>query len=364
MPTIGSFKPLTNDDRTTSRVKLHESIPLTGTIISGTYNSTTGVAGTNIKNYTHGMFQSVYDYPYLSSSANHILDLTVGIATNSGLSASLSSQRNAKNDIYNEICQVMAGYNSSGSINQLDISGNFDATNAINKMRDVFIVNFSRLLTKDEIQKQASGFTMQLGVSASWDSPFGKILDVKDLNGSQPYFTNSPAGDFNLLYASGSNFATMSNQIVGLVFYQAGVAVLSSSVFTKGMGTGLPEAPSASYNSTNTFATAMATTNIAANCDNLRRRIYNISFNNTTELNSSIYFCRANNSEFNYSSNPTYLSQSQLRVKSVATDNPVSFITTVGLYSQDNALLAVGKLSEPLPKTPANEYTLRVRLDY
>ena len=108
----------------------------------------------------------------------------------------------------------------------------------------------------------------------------------------------------------------------------------------------------------------MATTNIAANCDNLRRRIYNISFNNTTELNSSIYFCRANNSEFNYSSNPTYLSQSQLRVKSVATDNPLSFITTVGLYSQDNALLAVGKLSEPLPKTPANEYTLRVRLDY
>ena len=364
MPTIGSFKPLTNDDRTTSRVKLHESIPLTGTIISGTYNSADGTAGTNIKNYTHGMFQSVYDYPFLSSSANHILDLSVGIATNSGLSASLSSQRNAKNDIYNEICQVMAGYNSSGSINQLDISGNFDATNAINKMRDVFIVNFARLLTKDEIQKQASGFTMQLGVSASWDSPFGKILDAKDLNGSQPYFTNSPAGDFNLLYASGSNFNTMSNQIVGLVFYQAGVAVLSSSVFTKGMGTGLPESPSASYNSTNTFATAMATTNIAANCDNLRRRIYNISFNNTTELNSSIYFCRANHSEFNYSSNPTYLSQSQLRVKSVATDNPVSYITTVGLYSQDNALLAVGKLSEPLAKTPANEYTLRVRLDY
>mgnify|MGYP000060647981 CR=1 FL=1 len=58
MPTIGSFKPLAQTDRTTSRVKLHESIPLTGSIISGTY------AEANIKNYTHGMFQSVYFRSY------------------------------------------------------------------------------------------------------------------------------------------------------------------------------------------------------------------------------------------------------------------------------------------------------------
>ena len=43
---------------------------------------------------------------------------------------------------------------------------------------------------------------------------------------------------------------------------------------------------------------------------------------------------------------------------------PASYITTVGLYSADNELLAVAKLSEPLKKTPSNELTLRVRLDY
>ena len=59
-----------NSDVTTTRTLLHEVIPLTGTIASGTYNEN------NILNYTHGMFQSVYDYPYLSSSANHIFDLT------------------------------------------------------------------------------------------------------------------------------------------------------------------------------------------------------------------------------------------------------------------------------------------------
>ena len=103
---------------------------------------------------------------------------------------------------------------------------------------------------------------------------------------------------------------------------------------------------------------------ISSSCDALRHRVHNISFNNTTELNSTIYFCRANNNEFNYSSNPTYLSSSQIRVKEVATDNPVSYVTTVGLYSEDNALLAVAKVSEPIKKTPAEEYTLRVRLDY
>jgi hypothetical protein len=70
--------------------------------------------------------------------------------------------------------------------------------------------------------------------------------------------------------------------------------------------------------------------------------------------------------EFNYSSNPTYLSAStsQIVVKSQASDQPVSYITTVGLYGPRNELLAVGKLSEPLKKTPADEFTIRMRLDY
>ena len=96
----------------------------------------------------------------------------------------------------------------------------------------------------------------------------------------------------------------------------------------------------------------------------VRNRIKNISFNNTTELNSTVYFCRAHHNEFNYSTNPTYLSDSQIFVKSVESDSPISYITTVGLYSADNELLAVAKLSEPLRKDPTNELTLRVRLDY
>ena len=67
---VKNFEVIKSDDVTTTRTLLHEAIPLTGTILSGTYEDE------NIKNFTHGMFQSVYDYPYLSSSANHIFDIT------------------------------------------------------------------------------------------------------------------------------------------------------------------------------------------------------------------------------------------------------------------------------------------------
>ena len=66
MAESGAFKTLNDKDIVSTRTLLHEAIPITGTIVSGTY----GVG--NIKTPAHGMFQSVYDYPYLSSSANHI----------------------------------------------------------------------------------------------------------------------------------------------------------------------------------------------------------------------------------------------------------------------------------------------------
>ena len=109
----------------------------------------------------------------------------------------------------------------------------------------------------------------------------------------------------------------------------------------------------------NSIFKLFASSSISGACNALRHRVGNISFNNTTELNSTIYFCRANANEFNYSSNPTYLKDSKIRVK--ADDSraePVSYITTVGLYGPNNELLAVGKLSEPLKKTPSNELTV------
>ena len=167
----------------------------------------------------------------------------------------------------------------------------------------------------------------------------------------------------------GTPIKTNSTTATGLVYYQAGIAVLTASVLMSGSTLGI----SASSGITEvqvdlagqTMYQALTSSALSASCDNVRHRINNIQFNNTTELNSTIYFCRAGTSEFNYSSNPTYVSGSEIINKNSDEENlPTSYITTVGLYSDANQLLAVGKLSEPLKKTPENELTLRVRLDY
>ena len=53
----------------------------------------------------------------------------------------------------------------------------------------------------------------------------------------------------------------------------------------------------------------------------------------------------------NYSANPTYLKWVSNQVKGDnTTDIPISYITSIGMYSADNTLLAVGKFSEPIRK--------------
>ena len=208
---------------------------------------------------------------------------------------------------------------------------------------------------------------MQLGASSSYGSgsvtEFNSLITIQDTNAETTFKVNSPTGEYAILYGTGSTMPTDTK--VGLLYYQAGVAVLTGSIFQAygingGGASGSMEMNTAQEN----FNAVLTGSAISGTCDAFRHRLYDLSFNNTTELNSTVYFCRANNNEFNYSSNTTYLADSKLRVKNNASDMPISYITTVGLYSADNELLAVAKLSEPLQKDPTTEFVLKVRLDY
>ena len=345
-----SFKTFDDNSTAITRNLLHEAIPITGSIVSGTY------ADLNIKNFSHGMFQSVYDYPFLSSSANHIFDLTAGFSANSDLSASSTIQNAKKINIYNEMAQVLVGYDATGAIREFDEDGDF-------ANKEAYFINFSRLLTKDEIKK--GSFTLELGATQAFATPFTDRITLKDTNAENQYKINSPAGEYGILYVSNSagvpldGITGSTQQAAGLIYYQAGVAILTGSVF------GALLSSSVHMNSAGEDVNTILTgSSISGNCDAIRHRVRDISFNNTVELNSTIYYCRVNNTDFNYSSNPTYLSSSKIVVKNNSQDLPVSYMTTVGLYSPDNELLAVAKLSEPLKKDPSTEFTLRVRLDY
>jgi len=465
------FKSLQNSDILTNKTLLHEAIPITGALVSGTYNRDGSLsAELNIKNYSHGMFQSVYDYPFLSSSANHIFDITVGYSTGSAMSGNNASatatplygenqatayavtpvkrtQQEKKIQIYNQMAQVLMGHDKDGKIRRFDRDGALTEVHGgkagfiEGKIDEAYFISFSRLLTKDEIKK--GSFQMELGVHPQWSGDGDlrikndRTIILKDTGAATNFRVNSPAGEYGILSASSGQAsgsvkhgkATTLGKTppaqVGLIFYQAGVVVLDARIFavhrqeidtesdgvdggdgdagtavsSRIVDVGIPGPGGAGnlhynltggllnsasclmkYNKDNpdfeNFRTAsplyaaqdiyavLTGSTIQTACDGLRHRIKSISFNNTTELNSTIYFCRANHNEFNYSSNPTYIQNSKIAVKNVNTDIPISYITTIGLYSPDNELMAAAKLSEPLRKDPTNELTLRVRLDY
>ena len=489
---VRSFEPISpTTDVVTTRTFLHEVIPITGSIVSGTY--TDGDTETNVRNYSHGMFQSVYDYPFLSSSSNHIFDLTAGYSAKSSLSASSNVQNAKKINMYNQFAQLLLGY--TGSKNDIRLFESDLVLDQVNQMKDVFIVSLGRLITKDEIKKGsfrivlgrgphgdafnsggdagkatatititnaggvAHGETFTLVDSAGTSTVYtinggvasasgggsggsatvgydgvgggagGKVLaaaaiaaainNTTDANytavsdgtdkvtvtqgtvGTVGNKTNTDAiggvtvgdftgggatdltlgdyvadpdgtgvlncdgGDMSVLFTGSAADSSIGDIGYGAIFYQAGVVVLTSSLFDN----------VSDFGSANQFIGGGTTPNLTAEqtliqssisgaCDAFRHRIKSIQFNNTTELNSTIYFCRAPANKFNYSSNPSYVTGSKIRVKNLSSDNPVAYVTTVGLYSASNELLAVAKLSEPLKKSVDNELTIRVRLDY
>jgi hypothetical protein len=93
-----------------------------------------------------------------------------------------------------------------------------------------------------------------------------------------------------------------------------------------------------------------------------------ITFQNNTNIKSTLVFCRATADEFNYSTNPT-ATDTNGRIVVIDpgfedTQRTFSFITSVGLYDTAGDLLAVAKLSRPIEKNDEKDLTVRVRLDF
>jgi hypothetical protein len=81
-------------------------------------------------------------------------------------------------------------------------------------------------------------------------------------------------------------------------------------------------------------------------------------------ISSTHYFVRLRSAEFNYSNNPTFKDEDNRIIIPTFKSDPRVYVTTVGLYNDNNELLAVAKLSKPVRKSFTEEILLRVRLDY
>ena len=337
-----SYKIFAASDIQSAKESLSEYIPITGTILSGTYG--TWPNNTNVKKFTttHGLFESVYDYPYLSSSANHIFDITAGVRSGSFTVVSGATE---KNRIYTQMAQSLLGFDVTGNVK------NFTVNTSSTVIDKAIFIPISRLLIKDEIKYDSVDITH--GTSSFATPTGGGTRTISDDGASiNTVYADSPVGEYYYLTSGGTTYGT--------VFYQAGVVVLNASTLNTANWI------SSSYITTGTGSTdvGFSSASITEIADSFRRLVTNIQFTNNTHLYSTVYNCRIDANEFNFSSNPTYVTGSKIRVKNVATDKNYSYITSVGLYSDNDELLATAKLSEPLRNTDAVNYTLSVRLDY
>ena len=88
------------------------------------------------------------------------------------------------------------------------------------------------------------------------------------------------------------------------------------------------------------------------------------SLNSEETITSDYIFVRIKNNDFNYTTNPSMISGSGEFYHPSLVNNPQTYITTVGLYNDNNELLGVAKLSKPLPKDFTKEALVRVKLDF
>ncbi len=128
-------------------------------------------------------------------------------------------------------------------------------------------------------------------------------------------------------------------EIIGQVFYSHGMVVLTKGSIAE-MGSEISSSVS--------------------NLDNL-----DISFSSSYHIYENQYRCVINENEFQLSQNKTLLSGSSDDVYySFATGSTFTpYITTIGLYSNNHELLAIGKLSSPIPVSQHTDTTFIVSFD-
>ena len=90
------------------------------------------------------------------------------------------------------------------------------------------------------------------------------------------------------------------------------------------------------------------------------------SFSSSFTIYETQYKATISEDEFNYSQNPTIISGSTNTgiYKNFATSSFFTpYVTTVGMYNEQNELLAVGKLAQPLPTSQTTDTTILINID-
>jgi hypothetical protein len=157
----------------------------------------------------------------------------------------------------------------------------------------------------------------------------GRVFDI--VSGSNGSTTTSNFSGIAAGYTKSGSYGKFLPD-VGLIVLNSQALALSAS---EG---GILLTPGTSNNNT-----TLNTTN--TNLFNAINRGKHFSLNSEETITSDYIFVRIKNSDFNYTTNPSMISGSGEFYYPSLVNNPETFITTVGMYNDNNELLAVAKLT-------------------
>lgn len=402
---MATYKNLDPADVKTARSFLSQLIDVIQEDISGSTSRrkyqvfVTGGIGPGI---TSSLFQTVYDQDFTLQTANQVFDCTVGIFPNSDITSSSlvgvdsvgkelfpssSLMMREKLDNYRQFSQLLLGDSSDQFV------APYGSVNVDDKIDAAFFIAFKRLFSRDQIKRES--FAMKFYQSASlarydggedipniyYTSENGMSI-YTDVGSSTEKFTTFGGQFGNLVDAADTS------RTVGLLFYDRGIAVLDLEKITSGSqfisgtidamtptGLTILGGPSTETEGTSKLIPDFI---VSGSIDNFvdhlcatrfsSGSLTGITFQNTTNINSTLIFCKAGADEFNYSSNPTFTDSDDKIVVidpgNEETQQTFTFITSIGLYDANDNLLAVAKLSRPVEKNPERDLTFRVRLDF
>lgn len=226
----------------------------------------------------------------------------------------------------------------------------------------IYVINVNRTRFKDKMDTH----TWELTLSKLDGNTSASAATVKLIDDSTTSFVEYDTGAVTTYYVRSGSLAdgiyTADTTPWGIYYPHNGVIVLNGKALDASASFSTNRSPSTgSINQDNAFRLFTAISGgIALNTSS------NAFQGRTSEvITSQYYFVRLYNGEHNYSTNPTFLTGSfgSLKYPSMILD-PVVYVTTVGLYDDQQNLLAIAKLSKPVAKSFEKEVVIKVKLDY
>jgi len=177
----------------------------------------------------------------------------------------------------------------------------------------------------------------------------GRVFDI--ISGSNGSAASSPTltGAVKGYTVSGSYGLFLPD--IGLILLNP--RALSLSTATGGIVT--------SFSAANTVAASSANNDLIYT---IIKSGASFQLNSQETISSDYVFVRFKNADYNYTTNPSFITGSGELIYSNFINSPQTYPTTVGLYNDNNELLAVAKMSKPLTKDFTKEALIRVKLDW